>query len=80
MENITTIQGIGIIHGFGKDAFKHLAEKERLYHWDFLYPSQMCIKEKYAGKLLQYTGCFFTGPPPKKLKYGKLRLGKVRCI
>ena len=28
-----------------------------------------------------YTGCFFfTGPPPKKLKYEKPRLGKVRCI
>ena len=26
------------------------------------------------------TGCFFTGPPPKKLKYGKPRLGEVRCI
>ena len=25
-------------------------------------------------------GVFFTGPPPKKLKYGKLRLGEVRCI
>ena len=26
------------------------------------------------------TGCFFTGPPPEKLKYGKVRLGEVRCI
>ena len=27
------------------------------------------------------TGCFFfTGPPPEKLKYGKPRLGEVRCI
>ena len=27
------------------------------------------------------TRCFFfTGPPPKKLKYGKQRLGEVRCI
>ena len=28
------------------------------------------------------TGCFFffTGPPLKKLKYGKGRLGEVRCI
>ena len=25
-------------------------------------------------------GVFFTGPPPKKLKYGKQRLGEVRCI
>ena len=25
-------------------------------------------------------GVFFTGPPPKKLKYGKPRLGEVRCI
>ena len=25
-------------------------------------------------------GVFFTGPPPKKLKYGKLRLGEVTCI
>ena len=24
-------------------------------------------------------GVFFTGPPPKKLKYGKPRLGEVRC-
>ena len=23
-------------------------------------------------------GVFFTGPPPKKLKYGKQRLGEVR--
>ena len=28
----------------------------------------------------QDTGCFFAGPPPKKLKYGKQRLGEVRCI
>ena len=28
-----------------------------------------------------HTGCFFfIGPPPEKLKYGKPRLGKVRCI
>ena len=25
-------------------------------------------------------GVFFTGPPPKKLKYGKPRLGEFRCI
>ena len=25
-------------------------------------------------------GVFFTGPPPEKLKYGKPRLGEVRCI
>ena len=25
-------------------------------------------------------GVFFTGPPPKKLKYVKLRLGEVTCI
>ena len=46
------------------------------------------IKEKMMSSLdistssgLPDTGCFFfTGPPPKKLKYGKPRLGKVRCI
>ena len=27
-----------------------------------------------------YRVFFFTGPPPKKLKYGKLRLGEVTCI
>ena len=28
-----------------------------------------------------YTGCFFfTGPPPRKFKYGKPRLGEVMCI
>ena len=27
-----------------------------------------------------YRVFFFTGPPPKKLKYGKPRLGEVRCI
>ena len=27
-----------------------------------------------------YRVFFFSGPPPKKLKYGKPRLGKVRCI
>ena len=28
-----------------------------------------------------HTGCFFfTGPPPEKLKYEKLRLGEVTCI
>ena len=25
-------------------------------------------------------GVFFTGPPLKKLKHGKLRLGEVRCV
>ena len=25
-------------------------------------------------------GGFFTGPPPKKLKYGKPWLGEARCI
>ena len=25
-------------------------------------------------------GVFFTGPPPKKLKYGRPRLGEVTCI
>ena len=30
--------------------------------------------------ILLNTGCFFTGPPPKKLKYGKPRLGEVSCI
>ena len=25
-------------------------------------------------------GAFFTGPPLKKFKYGKTRLGEVRCI
>ena len=29
---------------------------------------------------LQVQGVFFTGPPPEKFKYGKLRLGEVRCI
>ena len=29
---------------------------------------------------LHIQGAFFTGPPPEKLKYGKLRLGEVRCI
>ena len=28
----------------------------------------------------KYRVFFFTGPPPKKLKYGKPRLGEVRCI
>ena len=32
----------------------------------------------YKKTIIQ--GVFFTGPPPKKLKYGKLRLGEVRCI
>ena len=27
-----------------------------------------------------YRVFFFTGPPPKKLKYGKPRLGEVKCI
>ena len=27
-----------------------------------------------------YRMFFFTGPPPEKFKYGKLRLGEVRCI
>ena len=27
-----------------------------------------------------YRVFFFTGPPPEKLKYGKLRLGEVMCI
>ena len=27
-----------------------------------------------------YRVFFFTGPPPKKLKYEKLRLGEVTCI
>ena len=27
-----------------------------------------------------YRVFFFSGPPPKKLKYGKPRLGVVRCI
>ena len=27
-----------------------------------------------------YRVFFFTGPPPKQLKYGKPRLGEVRCI
>ena len=39
----------------------------------------------YRFNLLQfmmptYRVFFFTGPPLKKLKYGKLRLGEVRCI
>ena len=32
------------------------------------------------GALSQIQGVFFTGPPPKKLKYGKPRLSEVRCI
>ena len=36
------------------------------------------IIELYGG--MEYTGCFFTGPPPKKLRYGKPRLGEVTCI
>ena len=31
-------------------------------------------------EVLKLQGVFFTGPPPKKLKYGKQRLGEVRCI
>ena len=30
--------------------------------------------------MVKYRVFFFTGPPPKKLKYGKQRLGEVRCI
>ena len=30
--------------------------------------------------VFKYRVFFFTGPPPKKLDYGKLRLGEVRCI
>ena len=33
-----------------------------------------------AKTYVLYRVFFFTGPPPKKLKYGKLRLGEVRCI
>ena len=30
--------------------------------------------------VIKDTGCFFTGPPPKKLKYGKHRLGRLGVI
>ena len=36
----------------------------------------------YVKKILDIflQGVFFTGPPPKKLKYGKSRLDEVACI
>ena len=38
-------------------------------------------KEIKSNRKYQYLqGVFFTGPPPKKLKYGKLRLGEVTRI
>ena len=39
------------------------------------HPNCNSILSKYV---LQ--GVFFTGPPPENLKYGKPRLGEVRCI
>ena len=36
---------------------------------------------RFVQKVVEwYRVFFFTGPPRKKLKYGKPRLGKVRCI
>ena len=46
-------------------------------------PNTSAVRQREAKLHLSpknYTGCFFTGPPPKKLKYGKLRLGEARCI
>ena len=37
-----------------------------------------CLEEK-KNLLRRYRVFFFTGPPLKKLKYGKLRLGEVTC-
>ena len=34
----------------------------------------------YWDVTASYRVFFFTGPLPKKLKYGKPRLGEVRCI
>ena len=45
-----------------------------VHHWIYLN------FHLYYLLLCMYRVFFFTGPPPKKLKYGKLRLGEVRCI
>ena len=42
--------------------------------------SSLRVKVKIHLLSLQIQGFFLTGPPPKKLEYGKPRLGKVRCI
>ena len=49
-----------------------------IYHCQ--HQHQLFLISKWPFYYGYYTGCFFTGPPPKKLKYGNSRLGEVTCI
>ena len=75
--------------------FDRLQLVQNLKNMEFDQSELLDIHDCYSGLVLGWalTRCclcnhllstyrvfFFTGPPPKKLKYGKPRLGEVRCI
>ena len=45
-----------------------------------LHPGLTQWIQYMLGKQYLYRVFFFTGPPPKSSKYGKVDLGKARCI
>ena len=63
---------------FGKDdGVKAIMTNE---HIQVEFSACTVPKTSFRCSSCLYRVFFFTGPPPKKFKYGKPRLGEARCI
>ena len=74
IENTFSDRNVEVVRLRGK--FKLKAFTTSIY----LLLADAVILSCYPVILSIYRVFFFTGPPPKKLKYRKPRLGEVRCI
>ena len=88
MSSFHTITSCGIALNY-QSSFCFISLSEQVVEEQEYYGACDCARPKMSlfdnqifalSYKSMYRVFFFTGPPPKKLKYGKLRLGEVRCI